>query len=165
MGIIGTHALLYTSEPEKLRATLRDVFGWHHVDAHDGWLIFALPPAELGVHPSDGPAHELSFMCDDLVGPPGQRVRVAVVAVPVAGQVERQHPVVPGEVGRHVRPPVGVGTTAVHEHQTAPAPLAPRQVVDVGAVDGDHVVVERHRQRPPEPVRRARGRREHGGRH
>jgi catechol 2,3-dioxygenase-like lactoylglutathione lyase family enzyme len=66
MAITGTHALLYTSEPEKLRATLRDVFGWHHVDAHDGWLIFALPPAELGVHPSDGPAHELSFMCDDL---------------------------------------------------------------------------------------------------
>ncbi|MBV9254211.1 MAG: extradiol dioxygenase [Actinobacteria bacterium] len=66
MGIIGTHALLYTSEPEKLRATLRDVFGWHHIDAHDGWLIFALPPAELGVHPGDRPAHELSFICDDL---------------------------------------------------------------------------------------------------
>jgi len=66
MAITGTHALLYTSEPEKLRATLRDVFGWDHVDAHDGWLIFALPPAELGVHPSDGPGHELSFMCDDI---------------------------------------------------------------------------------------------------
>ena len=66
MAIIGTHALLYTSEPEKLRATLRDVFGWHHVDAHDGWLIFALPPAELGIHPGGRPAHELSFICDDL---------------------------------------------------------------------------------------------------
>ena len=66
MAIIGTHALLYTSEPEKLRATLRDVFGWHHVDAHDGWLIFALPPAELGIHPGDRPSHELSFICDDL---------------------------------------------------------------------------------------------------
>jgi catechol 2,3-dioxygenase-like lactoylglutathione lyase family enzyme len=66
MAITGTHALLYTSEPEKLRATLRDVFGWHHVDAHDGWLIFALPPAELGIHPADKPAHELSFMCDDI---------------------------------------------------------------------------------------------------
>ena len=66
MAITGTHALLYTSEPEKLRATLRDVFGWHHVDAHDGWLIFALPPAELGIHPGERPAHELSFMCDDL---------------------------------------------------------------------------------------------------
>jgi hypothetical protein len=66
MPITGTHALLYTSEPEALRACLRDVFGWHHVDAHEGWLIFALPPAELGVHPAEAPAHELSFMCDDL---------------------------------------------------------------------------------------------------
>ena len=66
MAITGTHAILYTSEPEQLRACLRDVFGWKHVDAHDGWLIFALPPAELGVHPADAPAHELSFMCDDL---------------------------------------------------------------------------------------------------
>ena len=66
MAITGTHAILYTPEPEALRACLRDVFGWHHVDAHDGWLIFALPPAELGVHPADAPAHELSFMCDDI---------------------------------------------------------------------------------------------------
>jgi hypothetical protein len=66
MAIIGTHALLYTSEPDALRGVLRDVFGWDHVDAHDGWLIFRLPPAELGVHPAEAPAHELSFMCDDL---------------------------------------------------------------------------------------------------
>jgi hypothetical protein len=66
MAINGVHALLYTSKPEELRAVLRDVFGWKHVDAHDGWLIFALPPAELGVHPADAPAHELWLMCDDL---------------------------------------------------------------------------------------------------
>ena len=66
MAITGTHALLYTSEPEQLRAVLRDVFGWDHIDAHDGWLIFALPPAELGVHPDEKPSHELSIMCDDL---------------------------------------------------------------------------------------------------
>jgi catechol 2,3-dioxygenase-like lactoylglutathione lyase family enzyme len=66
MAITGAHALLYTSEPEQLRAVLRDVFGWKHVDAHDGWLIFALPPAELGVHPAEKPAHELTLMCDDL---------------------------------------------------------------------------------------------------
>ena len=74
MAIIGTHALLYTSEPEALRATLRDVFGFKHVDAGEGWLIFALPPAELGVHPAEGPTHEsgvrhqLTFMCDDIQG-------------------------------------------------------------------------------------------------
>jgi hypothetical protein len=72
MAIIGAHALLYSSEPEKLRAVLRDVFGWPHVDAGEGWLIFALPPAELGVHPAEGPTyesgtrHQLSFMCDDI---------------------------------------------------------------------------------------------------
>src|SRR5579872_4896617 len=66
MAITGTHALLYSSEPERLRAVLRDVMGWSHVDAHDGWLIFKLPPAELGVHPAEAPSHELSFMCDDL---------------------------------------------------------------------------------------------------
>jgi hypothetical protein len=46
MAIIGAHVVLYTSDPDGLRATLRDVFGWRHVDAGDGWLIFALPPAE-----------------------------------------------------------------------------------------------------------------------
>jgi hypothetical protein len=46
----------------------KDVFGWDHVDAHDGWLIFALLRAELGVHPAEAPAHQLSFMCDDIHG-------------------------------------------------------------------------------------------------
>lgn len=64
--------LLYTSEPEAVRAIFRDVFGWGHVDAGEGWLIFALPPAELGVHPGEGPTfesgvrHQLSLMCDDI---------------------------------------------------------------------------------------------------
>lgn len=59
--------LLYTPEPEKLRAVFRDVFGWKHVDDGDGWLIFALPPAEIGVHPSEGDTrHQVSFMCDDV---------------------------------------------------------------------------------------------------
>ncbi len=66
MAITGTHCLIYTSKPEECRAVLRDVFGWHHVDAHDGWLIFALPPAEVGVHPGERPQHEISLMCDDL---------------------------------------------------------------------------------------------------
>jgi len=73
MTITGTHVLLYTSEPEAVRAILRDVFGWEHVDNGNGWLIFALPPAELGVHPGEGPTfdagvrHQLSLMCDDIV--------------------------------------------------------------------------------------------------
>lgn len=72
MAITGAHVLLYSSQPEALRATLRDVFGWKHVDAGEGWLIFALPPAELGVHPVEGPTdgsgvqHLFSLMCDDI---------------------------------------------------------------------------------------------------
>src|SRR4051812_30475696 len=66
MAITGVHALLFTQDAEALRATLRDVFGWNHIDAGGGWLIFALPPAEVGVHPSDTTAHEISLMCDDL---------------------------------------------------------------------------------------------------
>jgi hypothetical protein len=72
MAIVGAHVLLYTSEPDALRATVRDVFKWKHVDAGDGWLIFSLPPAELGVHPAEGPTYELgirhqfTLMCDDI---------------------------------------------------------------------------------------------------
>lgn len=72
MAIVGAHMLLYTPEAEALRATLRDVFQLPYVDAGDGWLIFALPPSELGVHPAEGPTyesgvrHQVSFMCDDI---------------------------------------------------------------------------------------------------
>jgi catechol 2,3-dioxygenase-like lactoylglutathione lyase family enzyme len=67
MGIVGAHVLLYTPEADDLRTLLRDALGWEHVDAGDGWLIFALPPGEIGVHPSDGSTHhELSLMCDDI---------------------------------------------------------------------------------------------------
>lgn len=72
MAVNGTHMLLYTSEPAALRAMLRDVFGFKHVDAGDGWLIFRLPPSEVGVHPAEGPTyasgtrHSISFMCDDI---------------------------------------------------------------------------------------------------
>ena len=66
MSVTGVHVVLYTSEPEALRSVVRDVFGWHNVDAGGGWLIFKLPPAELGVHPADAPNHELALMCDDL---------------------------------------------------------------------------------------------------
>jgi catechol 2,3-dioxygenase-like lactoylglutathione lyase family enzyme len=67
MGIVGAHVLLYTPDAEALRVLLRDALGWEHVDAGDGWLIFALPPAELGIHPSEGQTtHELSLMCDDI---------------------------------------------------------------------------------------------------
>jgi len=51
--IIGTHLLLYSLDPDADRAFFRDVLGFSHVDAGGGWLIFELPPAEMGIHPAD----------------------------------------------------------------------------------------------------------------
>jgi hypothetical protein len=67
MAIVAAHMLLYSPEAEAVRAVLRDVFEWKYVEDHPGWLIFALPPAEVGVHPSDGSTqHRICLMCDDL---------------------------------------------------------------------------------------------------
>lgn len=69
--IAGAHTLLYADDAEAARAFFRDVLGFPSVDAGGSWLIFALPPAELGIHPVEGPGHasgrsELYLMCHDL---------------------------------------------------------------------------------------------------
>jgi catechol 2,3-dioxygenase-like lactoylglutathione lyase family enzyme len=65
--IAGAHTIIYADEPEKAREFCRDVLGFRSVDAGDGWLIFALPPGEMAVHPDDGPSHhELFLMCHDI---------------------------------------------------------------------------------------------------
>jgi catechol 2,3-dioxygenase-like lactoylglutathione lyase family enzyme len=65
--IDGCHVILFSNDADSDRAFLADVLGMQNVDAGGGWLIFRLPPAELAVHPADGPsAHELYFMCDDI---------------------------------------------------------------------------------------------------
>jgi hypothetical protein len=88
VAIIGAHVLLYTPEAEAARAVLRDIFGFAHVDAGRGWLIFRLPPAELGIHPSEasGPdavAHAFSLMCDDIHATVGE---LRSKGVPVDGE-------------------------------------------------------------------------------
>ena len=65
--IVGAHSIIYSTDAERDRAFLRDVFKLPSVDVGGGWLIFGLPPAEVAVHPSEGNnAHELYFMTDDL---------------------------------------------------------------------------------------------------
>ena len=65
--INGVHAIVFSPQAEQVRAFFADVLGLSSVDAGRGWLIFALPPAELAVHPADGdPRHELYLMCDDI---------------------------------------------------------------------------------------------------
>jgi hypothetical protein len=73
--IRGAHLLLYSKKAERVRAFLRDIVGLKGVDAGEGWLIFGLPPTEVGVHPTlaqevmEGSNHgrvELHLMCDDI---------------------------------------------------------------------------------------------------
>ncbi|HUI71117.1 MAG TPA: extradiol dioxygenase [Spirochaetia bacterium] len=65
--IYGAHALVYSRAPEETRAILEKVLTGNKVDAGGGWLIFALPPAEIAVHPTDGaPRHDLYLMCQDI---------------------------------------------------------------------------------------------------
>jgi catechol 2,3-dioxygenase-like lactoylglutathione lyase family enzyme len=65
--ITGVHALIFTRDADGVRAFFRDVLGFPSVDAGGGWLIFALPPAELGIHPTDEDGHhELYLMCEDI---------------------------------------------------------------------------------------------------
>ncbi|HEX5759181.1 MAG TPA: VOC family protein [Thermoanaerobaculia bacterium] len=69
--IRGVHTMFYTSQPDGLRAFLRDVLGFPATDVGGGWLIFDLPEADMGCHPTepDGPpsgAPDISFYCDDI---------------------------------------------------------------------------------------------------
>lgn len=65
--IIGAHTIIFSTEPEADRAFMRDILLLPNVDAGDGWLIFGLPPAELGIHPNKhNNVHRLYLMCADI---------------------------------------------------------------------------------------------------
>jgi catechol 2,3-dioxygenase-like lactoylglutathione lyase family enzyme len=65
--IFGAHVIVYSKDAAADRAFLRDILGFASVDAGHGWLIFALPPSEIAIHPADeNDGHELYLMCDDL---------------------------------------------------------------------------------------------------
>jgi catechol 2,3-dioxygenase-like lactoylglutathione lyase family enzyme len=65
--IHGAHVIIYSKDAEADRTFLRDVLKFPFVDAGHGWLIFALPPAEIALHPSDeNDVHEVYLMCDDV---------------------------------------------------------------------------------------------------
>ena len=75
--INAAHILLYSRDADADRAFLRDVLAFPAVDVGHGWLIFALPPAEVAVHPMNGEfvqdhaGHRmvgaiLYLMCDDV---------------------------------------------------------------------------------------------------
>lgn len=64
--ITGVHAIMYSPAAGPVREFLSGTLGLSSVDAGEGWLIFALPPAELAVHPAEAGAHQLHLMCDDI---------------------------------------------------------------------------------------------------
>jgi hypothetical protein len=71
--IKGVHTMFYSSQAQELRAFLRDKLGFPFTDVGDGWLIFDLPEADMGVHPSDeahphsvAGTHAVSFYCDNI---------------------------------------------------------------------------------------------------
>jgi len=64
--INGAHAMIFSKDPESDRNFLKDVLEIPCIDSGGGWLIFKLPPAELGVHGGDNGFHQLYFICDDV---------------------------------------------------------------------------------------------------
>ncbi len=89
--VYGSHLVLYSEDAEADRAFFRDVLGFDNVDAGQGWLVFALPSAELGVHPAASAGLELFLMCDDLdaemASLASKGVECAAVEVQVWGRV------------------------------------------------------------------------------
>ena len=63
----GMHTIFYSKDAEALRGFFRDVLKLPSVDAGHGWLIFAAPPSELAVHPTEGHGYaEVFLMCANL---------------------------------------------------------------------------------------------------
>ena len=114
--ITGAHVIVYSKDPESDRAFFRDVLKFPAVDAGHGWLIFALPPAEVAFHPSEkNDLHEFYFMCDDLKSTmeslKGKRVKrdsvkeeswgsLATILLPGGGKLGLYQPKHPTAIGR-----------------------------------------------------------------
>ena len=85
--INGMHAIIYSRDAEADRVFIRDVLGFASVDAGGGWLIFALPPAEIAVHPAESNGkHELYLMCSDVKAEIAQLAGHGITCAPVSDQ-------------------------------------------------------------------------------
>lgn len=82
--VFGAHLILYSANAEADREFLAEMFNLRSVDAGGGWLLFALPPAELAVHPADTPSAEMYLMCDDLGAEVASLAARGVSCAPVA---------------------------------------------------------------------------------
>jgi catechol 2,3-dioxygenase-like lactoylglutathione lyase family enzyme len=99
--ISGAHVVIYSTDAQADRAFFRDTLGFKNVDAGHGWLIFALPTAEVAVHPADengGGGHALYLMCDDLTAEMASLGRkVTRIGLPGGGEIHLYQP-------KHPRP-------------------------------------------------------------
>jgi hypothetical protein len=85
--LIGSHTIIQSKNAEADKAFLRDVLGLQNIDSGGGWLIFALPPSEVAVHPSSkNGVHELYFICDDIEAFVAQMKKQRVPCSPIGEQ-------------------------------------------------------------------------------
>lgn len=112
--INGAHVIIYSTDAEADRAFFRDVLNYPHVDVGHGWLIFALPTAEVAVHPSgENDVHEFYLMCDDvqalIAEMTGKGVACSAIDEQRWGSITRVTLPGGGKLGiyqpRHARPP------------------------------------------------------------
>ena len=111
--------MLFSRDASADRAFFKDVLGLDYVDSGGGWLIFALPPAEVGIHPTEETEHhELYLLCEDIEatarsleqkGVPLKRPfdearwgRVTEITLPGGGRIglyQPKHPLAQGSSG------------------------------------------------------------------
>ena len=85
--ITGAHSIIFSRDAEADRSFFRDVLGFPNVDVGEGWLIFALPPAEVAVHPADESGRqELFLTCGDIEAFINEMARHGIACEPVQGQ-------------------------------------------------------------------------------
>ena len=114
--ISGIHAIVFSPAAEEVRDFFRDTLGWPNVDAGEGWLVFAMPPAELAVHPGAESRQELYLMCDDL--------DATVVALEAKG-VRFAQPISDQAWGRLTAIALPGGTEIALYQPTHPRPVSP----------------------------------------
>jgi hypothetical protein len=151
--INGAHTIVYSTNTEADREFFRDVLGLPNVDVGDGWLIFALPPAEVAVHPAGkSGVHELYLMTADLDGFVKTMAKLGVACTPPRSQgwgvLTQVSLPGGGSLGvyepRHARPAwPAAGATRTARRERQPSPKAQK-----GTAPTRPPAARAHRRRP-----------------